>query len=180
MTDGVEVSHSPVSFGVILRGVQTDFAQGLEERNLTLELEGLDDLSFYVGDAELLYKVFYHLVNNAIKYTPDGGRITVTGQVVEVPELGGCVEIAVEDTGIGIAPEDRDLIFEKFYRTGEVALHSSGTTSFKGGGPGLGLAIARGIVLAHQGHIWAESPGCNEETCPGSRFVVQLPLADVP
>jgi signal transduction histidine kinase len=179
MTDGVEVSRSPVSFGVILRGVRTDFAQALEDRNLTLKLVDLDNLPFYVGDAELLYKVFYHLVNNAIKYTPNGGRIIVTGQVIDVPEMGRCVEIAVEDTGIGIAPEDRDLIFEKFYRTGEVALHSSGTTSFKGGGPGLGLAIARGIVVAHQGRIWAESPGCDEATCPGSRFVVQLPLVDV-
>jgi len=94
-----------------------------------------------------------------------------------VPDLGQCIEVAVEDTGIGIAPQDLDLIFEKFYRTGEVALHSSGTTTFKGGGPGLGLAIARGIVLAHNGRIWAESPGCDEERCPGSRFVVRLPIA---
>ncbi|HEC35758.1 MAG TPA: hypothetical protein ENI39_04395, partial [Anaerolineae bacterium] len=49
--------------------------------------------------------------------------------------------------------------------------------NFKGGGPGLGLAIARGVVLAHGGRIWAESPGYDEETCPGSRFVLQLPLA---
>jgi signal transduction histidine kinase len=84
--------------------------------------------------------------------------------------------VVVEDTGIGIAPEDIDLIFEKFYRTGEVELHSSGTTTFKGGGPGLGLAIAKGIVRSHGGLIWAESPGCDEEACPGSKFVVQLPL----
>lgn len=179
ITDGVEVSRSPVSFGVILRGVQSDFAQGLEGRNLDLLVVGVEDLPVYLGDPDLLYKVFYHLVNNAIKYTPDGGRITVTGRVTEAAEIGQCVEIAVEDTGIGIAPKDRDLIFEKFYRTGEVALHSSGTTSFKGGGPGLGLAIARGIVVAHRGRIWAESPGCDEETCPGSRFVVQLPLVDI-
>jgi signal transduction histidine kinase len=82
----------------------------------------------------------------------------------------------VEDTGIGLADEHQELIFEKFFQTGEVMLHSSGKTKFKGGGPGLGLAIARGIVEAHQGRIWAESPGYNETTCPGSKFFVRLPI----
>jgi signal transduction histidine kinase len=178
MTDRVEISRNPVSMPVVLRGVRSDFRQALEERNLTLKLIGVQDLPVYLGDPDMLYKVFHHLVNNAIKYTPDGGRITVTGRTVEVPDLGWCIEVAVEDTGIGIAPQDLDLIFEKFYRTGEVALHSSGTTTFKGGGPGLGLAIARGIVLAHDGRIWVESGGYDEETCPGSRFVVQLPFVE--
>jgi len=176
MTDGIEVRRSPVSLPVVFRGIQTEFGPALEQRQLDLEVKGIDQLPFYVGDPDMLYKVFYHLVNNAIKYTPDDGRIEVVGRAMESAGLGQCIEIAVEDTGIGIAPEDIDLIFEKFYRTGEVELHSSGTTSFKGGGPGLGLAIAKGIVQAHGGRIWAESPGCDEETCPGSKFVVQLPL----
>ena len=176
MTGGIEVRRSPVSFSVVLRGVHTEFNQALEERSLDLEIAGVDELPFYIGDPDMLYKVFYHLINNAIKYTPDGGRIAVIGKVIEASDLGQCVEVMVEDTGIGIAPEDIDLIFEKFYRTGEVELHSSGTTTFKGGGPGLGLAIAKGIVQSHGGLIWAESAGCDEETCPGSKFVVQLPL----
>jgi signal transduction histidine kinase len=57
-------------------------------------------------------------------------------------------------------------------------LHSSGATKFKGGGPGLGLAIAKGAVVAHGGKIWVESPGQDEDQCPGSRFVVQLPLKE--
>lgn len=179
MTDGMEIGRSPVNFAVVFDGLQFEFEEGLEKRDLKLDLVGLQGLPLYMGDPDLLYKVFYHLLNNAIKYTPDGGRIKAVGQTVEDAELGRCVEVVVEDTGIGIAPQDLDLIFEKFYRTGEVALHSSGMTKFKGGGPGLGLAIARGIVVAHGGRIWAESPGYDEEACPGSRFVVRLPLEEV-
>jgi signal transduction histidine kinase len=176
MSGDLQVIRSPLSLAVTFEAVQSKAEKALKERKLSLELVGLDDLPVCSGDPDLVYKVFDHLVNNAIKYTPDGGRITVTGRALEVDELGPCVEVSIVDTGIGIAPQDIDLIFEKFYRTGEVALHSSGTTKFKGGGPGLGLAIAQGIVLAHGGRIWAESPGCDEETCPGSRFVVQLPI----
>ena len=178
MTGDLHIHRSPMSIAVILEGIALEFGQALRERNLALKREGLQSLPLYAGDPDLLYKVFYHLVNNGIKYTPDGGRITVIGRTVEVPDLGRCIEVTVEDTGIGIARQDLDLIFEKFYRTGEPALYSSGTTSFKGGGPGLGLAIARGGILAHDGHIRAESDGYDEETCPGSRFVVQLPLVE--
>jgi len=176
LAGGLEIHRTPVSIPVTFQSVRSKFEQSLEERGLTLELKGLRDLPFYPGDPEMLYKVFYHLVNNAIKYTPDEGRITVIGRMVEVPDLGSCIEVAVEDTGIGIAPEDLELVFETFYRAEDVGFHSSGRTSFKGGGPGLGLAITRGVVQAHGGRIWGESPGYDEEACPGSRFVVQLPL----
>ncbi len=176
MSGDLKVIRSPFSLAVTFEAVQAKAEKALKERKLTLEITGLKDLPLCSGDPDLLYKVFDHLVNNAIKYTPDGGKITVTGQEAEADNLGRCVQVTVADTGIGIAPQDIDLIFEKFYRTGEVALHSSGTSKFKGGGPGLGLAIAQGIVLAHGGNIWAESPGCDEETCPGSRFIVQLPI----
>jgi len=173
---GVKLVRSPFSLAVTFVGIQLQFEKALNERDLTLDLVGLEGLPMCSGDPDQVYKLFYHLVNNAIKYTPDGGRITVTGRAVDVDELGPCIEVTVEDTGIGIAPQDRELIFDKFYRTGEVALHSSGSTKFKGGGPGLGLAIAKGVVDTHGGRIWADSPGCDEQTCPGSTFVVQLPL----
>ena len=86
------------------------------------------------------------------------------------------IEITIQDTGIGIDPQNQQLVFEKFYQTGEVLLHSSGKTKFKGGGPGLGLAIARGIVNAHHGRIWLESPGYNETTNPGTTVFVRLPI----
>ena len=82
----------------------------------------------------------------------------------------------VSDTGIGIDQQHHELVFEKFYQTGELHLHSSGQTKYKGGGPGLGLAIVRGIVEAHAGRVWVESPGYDEQNHPGSRFIIRLPL----
>jgi signal transduction histidine kinase len=162
----------------LLRTVKGKFKAMLEERDLTLRIEKIDLSLTIEADQDLLQKVFYNLVLNAIKYTPDGGHITLTAHTVP-PGQGGLeeagIEIIVSDTGIGIDPHYHDLIFAKFYQTGEVALHSSGRSKFKGGGPGLGLAIAKGIVEAHRGRIWVESPGYDEETCPGSHFHVLLP-----
>jgi signal transduction histidine kinase len=163
----------------VLQKVQQVFQDCLKERNLTLEIGDLIALPEIEADDELLYRVFYNLVINAIKYTPDGGKITVSGRASVVGEDGwpiDGVEIVVSDTGIGIDPEFHELIFTKFYHTGQVSLHSSGKTKFKGGGPGLGLAIARGIVEAHGGKIWVKSPKHDEGTCPGSQFYVVLPL----
>jgi len=123
-------------------------------------------------------QVFSHLIQNAIKYTPDGGHIQITGRSLdeELPPEDQTIEIIVADTGIGIAREDLGRIFEKFYRTGDVLTHSTGKTKFKGAGPGLGLTIVQGIVEAHGGRIWAESPGYNEQMRPGSQFHIILPV----
>ena len=139
----------------------------------------MPDLLEIDADVEGLQKLFHHLIVNAIKYTPDGGRIEINGRMTTLlrqNEEIAAVEIVIADTGIGIAPEVQDLIFEKFYQTGKVMLHSSGQTSFKGGGSGLGLAIARGIVVTHNGRIWVESSGHDENELPGSQFHVVLPV----
>jgi signal transduction histidine kinase len=165
-----------VQLGMLLMRVHKTFEEALTERNLNFSLDGVGSLPPIQADPDLLYKLFYHLVTNAIKYTPDGGSISVSGRVVDDQSTGLEVEVQVRDTGIGIAPEHLDLVFEKFFQSGEVLLHSSGKTKFKGGGPGLGLAIARGIAKAHGGYIWVESPGHDEATCPGSTFFVRLPI----
>jgi signal transduction histidine kinase len=161
------------SLAAILKRVEKTFHAAWKERKLTFCTDGISELPLIHADPDLLYKLLYHLVMNAIKYTPDGGTITLRGRVLETE---GEIELFVQDTGIGIDSQHQGLIFEKFYQTGEVQLHSSGRTKFKGGGPGLGLAIARGIVEAHGGRIWVESPGYDEETLPGSCFYVRLPL----
>jgi signal transduction histidine kinase len=175
----LKVIPENVRIDALIMKVQKMFQAALFERKLTLTFDGLASLPSIQADPDLLQKVFYHLVINAIKYTPDGGAITASGRTLEEP-TGLEVEVVVGDTGIGIDPKEHELIFEKFYQTGEIQLHSSGRTNFKGGGPGLGLAIARGIVEAHGGRIWVESPGHNEKTNPGSRFFVRLPVKGIP
>ena len=159
---------------LLIKKVNKRFEKAFEERNISMNADGLRDLPLIPADPDLLLKVFNNIVMNAIKFTPDGGSITISGRYLNGSEPPQ-VEVAIHDTGIGIEPALQKLIFEKFNQTGDVLLHSSGKTKFKGGGPGLGLAIARGIVEAHGGRIWVESPGYNEEVHPGSTFFVSLP-----
>ncbi len=78
---------------------------------------------------------------------------------------------------MGVKPSDQDLIFKKFYRGYDPALHSTGTYKFLGAGPGLGLTIAKGVIEGHGGRIWVESPGHDLNGTPGSTFYVLLPLS---
>lgn len=172
----LEISAEKAKLSFIIAKAKKPFEAALTERNLDFTTEGLEDLPIIPADIDFLYKVFYHVIMNAIKYTPDGGKITVKGKVVEESPDSPEVEISVHDTGIGIAKQNQEVVFEKFYQTGEVLMHSSGKTKFKGGGPGLGLAIARGIVEAHGGRIWLESPGYDEKTCPGTTVYIRLPV----
>jgi signal transduction histidine kinase len=172
----LEVSHIETEIESLIERVKNVFEPAFEKRRLTFQVEGVSDLPVIQADMELLYKVFYHVIGNAIKYTPDGGRISVNARTINEETKHPEIEIAIRDTGIGIDPQYHELVFEKFFQTGEVLLHSSGKTKFKGGGPGLGLAIARGIVNAHHGTIWLESPAYNEETNPGATVYVRLPV----
>jgi signal transduction histidine kinase len=172
----LEISPADSRLSFIIAKAKKPFESALLVRNLEFSTEGLDQLPNIKADSELLHKVFYHVIMNAIKYTPDGGRIDVSGKTIETGLNFPEVEISVHDTGIGIAKENLEVVFEKFYQTGEVLMHSSGKTKFKGGGPGLGLAIARGIVEAHGGKIWLDSPGYDEKTNPGTTVHVRLPV----
>lgn len=172
----MSLNFQPMWINRILYLIVADFKATLEERKQNLEVRnfpGSDELIF--GDQERVYQAIKNILSNAIKYTPDGGSIIVDGRI-----LPGFLEITVTDTGIGISQENQDMIFEKFGQLGNISLHSSGKTKFKGGGPGLGLPIAKGIIDAHGGTLWVESPGYDEEKCPGSTFHILLPLRTQP
>jgi heavy metal sensor kinase len=119
---------------------------------------GHEDQALVWGDRERLRQVLLNLVDNAIKYTPAGGAITLS-----LENKAGWVEIAVSDTGIGIRPEDQKLIFERFYRTDKAR-------SRELGGSGLGLSIASWIAQAHNGMITVQSAPQQ-----GSAFTLRLP-----
>ena len=156
----------------ILNLLKGELATSLVERKQKLVIKKLtgSDTRLY-ADPERIYQALHNVLVNAIKYTPDKGKISVTGRT-----LPGFIEVIIKDSGIGIAPEHQTAIFEKFAQFGKPNLHSSGKIKFKGGGPGLGLPIARGIIEAHGGTIWVESNGYDEEKCPGSTFHILIPI----
>ena len=172
----LQLNFQPVWINRILGVLRTELEPAFTERNQKFEIcdfPGAGEMTF--GDPERLLQVFRNVLANAIKYTPDGGDIRVEGR-----KLPGFIEVIIHDTGIGIDPDDLGIIFEKFTRLGNTSLHSSGKTKFKGGGPGLGLHIAKGIIEAHGGAIWVESPGYDEKNLPGSTFHLLLPLQSQP
>ncbi|RME45642.1 MAG: ATP-binding protein, partial [Deltaproteobacteria bacterium] len=116
------------------------------------------------GDRRRLWQVFTNLLGNAIKFTPDGGEIRISA----TPWNGEC-RVSIADNGIGIPAEKLEAVFEPFVTLENPMLHSSSKSAFMGGGIGLGLTIAQGIVEAHGGKIWAES---NEA---GALFHLTLP-----
>jgi signal transduction histidine kinase len=162
----------------LLRLIQKDYASDLAMRKLSIQLDPqINSLPPVLADGELLQKALDNVIANAIKFTPDGGSIHISAQALNGEGPEKMCEIRVRDTGIGIDPANHKIVFEKLYQLGKVELHSSGRTKFKGGGPGLGLAIAAGIVRAHRGKIWVESEGYDEEKLPGSTFFIQIPMA---
>jgi signal transduction histidine kinase len=187
-TDALSLRIEQVSLDHAIKLVVNQNTRHLEERNLTLHVRDLTALPRVEMDLRRLHQILVHLLNNAIKYTPDGGQVFIEGRILpDMRPVGGnplsqakFVEITFRDTGIGIAPEDRERIFEKFYRVGKSTLHSSGRVKFKGAGPGLGLPIARGLAEAHGGRLWVESPGHDEVNCPGSTFHLLLPIRAMP
>ena len=174
----------PTSIGHVINIIVSDLKNQMDDRQVALHVEPFaNEIKAIYADPQRLYDAFSHVISNSIKYTPDGGRVQVSARLLNPkgrnsslqPGEESVIEIIIADNGIGIAPEHREHIFEKFYGPTDVMSHSSGRTKFKGGGPGLGLAVAKGIIDAHGGRIWAESPGYDEVARPGTTFHILLP-----
>jgi len=157
-----------------------DQIEAAQDRKLSIEMGDFSDLPYIEADSLRLHQMLANIIGNAVKYTPDGGSVRVTARHIQAQKgQPAFVEVVVSDTGVGIDLEEQERIFDKFYRVESPDLHSSSKTRFMGAGPGLGLAIAKGIVEAHGGRIWVESSGYDPVGCPGSHFHVLLPVRSV-
>jgi signal transduction histidine kinase len=169
--------RTPLDLGVLLKSVVTKFSPQARQTQVELRLEILPhngDLPALVADSDRLNQVFSNLVDNALKFTPPGGLVTVSARPVD-----SWIEVEVADSGSGIPPEELERVFERFYQTDKA--RSGGSRR----GVGLGLAIAREIVQAHGGKIRAYNRSQNNPPAPagdstlatarGSVFVVTLP-----
>jgi len=159
----LQLSQFPVAH--VASEVVEEFALTLQRRRQQVRLEIPDELLLN-GDRAKFKKVVRELVQNAIKFTPDGGEIVVFAQ--PLPEQR--VELQVRDTGIGIAQEHLQHIFDLFYEAGDTLHHHTSQDDFLGGGMGVGLSIIRDIVVAHGGEMQVVS-----EPGKGSTFAVILP-----
>lgn len=164
----IEVENEKISVNELFETLLTKFADGAKKRNIAIGAEGADKVSPVLGSFPLLAVVLDNLVSNAIRFTPDGGKITLAAK-----QSSGLVNISVTDTGIGIEAAEIPLIFEKFYEVGDAMQHSSGDLEFKSAGLGLGLASVRSILGAHGSGIEVSS-----EIGRGSVFSFNLPVAE--
>ncbi|MBN1138196.1 MAG: GAF domain-containing protein [Anaerolineae bacterium] len=165
----LQIEPQPVNMAeVIAEAAQAIRAQA-GERQLDVVVNLPADLNPVLGDRGRLRQIMDNLLDNAWRYTPANGRITVWAAEANLDGQAGlpprCVVVNVRDTGVGIAPEDQDRIFARFYR-------ADNPLSVEAGGTGMGLAIVKSLVEAHGGRVWVESqPGA------GSTFSFVVPSA---
>ena len=155
-TGKAELKKEPVDLNKLVEEVIAQLSPQAERQQLSVSREFAANLPSVPADKDRVRQVITNLVHNAIKFTPAGGRITITSRALE-----GSVVVHIADTGIGIPREDLPRVFERFYK---------GDKARAGEGTGMGLAIAKHVVEAHGGTIWVRS-----EEGKGSTFAFSLP-----
>lgn len=184
---GLRLSFVSTNIGKLIEEVLKELGSFIRERKHKVVVGDYHNVPDILLDKKRMHQVFVNIIGNAIKFTPDGGRIEIAfkgygDDCKEVQDIGkdftGFLDVTVKDSGIGLDREELDRIFEKFYEVGEIDKHATSKFGFLGRGVGLGLAIARGIVEAHGGRLWGESPGYDPLACPGSSFHISLPVGE--
>ncbi|MFB0536601.1 MAG: GAF domain-containing protein [Anaerolineae bacterium] len=160
-TGGLRLDIKPHHIDHLVSEVVVSLRPQIDTKKVSLTVEVPPDLPKVWGDRTRIIQVLTNLVTNAYKYTPEGGRIAITAQWAD-----DNVQVDVADTGIGIAPQDQEKLFTRFFRADHPEVRRMA-------GTGLGLSIAKSIVEMHGGHIWVES-----QLGEGSTFSFTLPLAD--
>ncbi len=154
----IELQLEPFNLPSAIEGTMTLVRERAKRHGITLSLTVDERLGEFVADERKFRQILLNLLSNAVKFTPDGGRVSV-----DAAPANGCAEISVSDTGIGIAAEDREVIFEAFRQVGR-------DQTQKREGTGLGLTLAKSYVELHGGKINVES-----EPGKGSTFTFTLP-----
>lgn len=188
------LTRSTIHLQDILDLLISQFAPHLAERQQRIVCGDLAGLPYFSGDREYLEEVFTELLENASKFTPDGGEVVIAAQITDwrlleekeaiisrfnrgfYEGLGNAcyLQVEVRDSGVGIVQAEQIKVFEKFYEVGDIRHHSTGKRKFQGRGAGLGLTIVKGMVEAHGGMVWVES----RPDRPGSSFYLLLPLEE--
>lgn len=163
---------SPVKLHMIINEIVLEYAAICEKRGISIQVGNLTSLPTLEADEKQIRVALDNVVGNGIKFTPDGGKLYIVGRQVD-----NAIDIIIRDTGIGIPVNEQRHIFDQFYVLGSIAHHSTSKSAFQGGGLGLGLAITKGIIEAHNGRIWVESERRDVEKLPGSTFHILLPIS---
>ncbi|MFI4881979.1 MAG: sensor histidine kinase, partial [Phycisphaerales bacterium JB064] len=154
----LSISEGEARLDQLFEELKQEFEHQAQAKNITLKFTLPPKLPVIKGDRDKLLQAYHNVLGNAIKYTPEGGEVTLSA---DIGDQG--LAVTVRDTGVGISDQDRQKIFERFYRTDDV--RASGTQ-----GTGLGLTLAKEIMLCHEGAIDVDStPG------KGSVFTLSLP-----
>jgi len=159
----LDLTMAPVSPAEAVRLAVGGMIPLFDEKGVELKSEVCETLPSVLADVDRVVQVLSNLLSNALRYTPDGGRV-----VVEAEAGGDEVAFEVTDTGTGIAPEHLERVFERFYR-----VDKSRSRGEARGGSGMGLAISRALVEAMGGRIWVQSPGLGK----GATFAFTLPVS---
>jgi histidine kinase len=157
-----ELDFRSMDLSTLVHSVAKRLSPQFESKRITLDLELPAHLPHVRADEDRAIQVLTNLTGNALQYTPEGGNIKISAR-----QLKDEIQILVQDTGVGIPPEHLVNIFDRFYRVDKSRSRQAG------GGSGIGLTVARALVEAHGGRIWAESAGEGQ----GSTFSFTLPAA---
>lgn len=158
--------------GFIINPLIAEFGPLMDDKKMSIECRQIDKLPLVNVDTKKMETVFRNILINCIKFSKEGGRVYFAGEIIE--ELGKkFVKISITDEGCGVSKFNLDKIFSEFFTLAPPPNLIKETTIR---GSGLGLSIAKGIAEAHGGKIWAESPGYDPETFPGTVFYVTIPV----
>ena len=141
----LSIEKQPINFKKLLQDISSVYQHRVQKKNVNLELVLLPELPLVQADANRMMQVLTNILDNALRYTPENSKVILAAKQVK-----DGIQLSVQDSGVGIAPEDLPRIFDRFYRL-------DASRKREEGGSGLGLAIAKSIVQAHGGEIWAES-----------------------